>query len=715
MDLSKEKSPSLRSLKNSQIDNSTNTIDSLKPRKTYLEIFKDKLNYVGPNFSLSEKPIGTYSNLYKDGIRMFDDLEKNNNNSIVNSLKNSGIGPSKSEKSVSYINNRKKIKSPFKNNLLKNPYERLNFHYDINKSLDKKKKGKKSKNKRIKSEEEILSKTMNEENIINEIEKELDSEIENNDEENKNEKMNQIIYNENEKKIDNRNNLFRKSNGYDIKKYNHVYGVNTFNPNRILSLKEWNFRNNQFEKLKFDLYGKNNLNNNRFFDDYLFSNYSNNRSNFLFGNNKGFFQNLFNSGKKFHLKNYKNHYSRLIKHSHSCKNKKSKSNKYFNPNDPEIQKFLKRSKTYDFLFSHKDFYLINDLLNDLHNNFYKTNGIRKGILKDFKTNSIYKRNGRYNLQNTHFKTLDHLDKRKNLKFKNSYDHKRKNLKSLLLINGKKVDDTSNLSFVDSLQIDYFNNDDTNERINLLINKLKQSSQEKNNLLKCYRDQYKKDLKELQNEKNNLQEKKLIHNKEKQLKKVNEKLKTKNINNSIKKGHYKTLSINLRSKNYNLNEFDNDKKDNDNDIKNLTSENEFHKAKSDINLLTESNSSKDYKINSTERKYNKIFSVCKTERIDLNNNYALKSRNNNKFKIRKSESDIFDYNRNNNNFTEKNNYINKVKEDLEDLKKGKLNNSTSYSYNNLNKINRKINIMPVNKLNDVVEMKDFYYNLNTKFK
>ena len=208
---------------------------------------------------------------------------------------------------------------------------------------------------------------------------------------------------------------------------------------------------------------------------------------------------------------------------------------------------------------------------------------------------------------------------------------------------------------------------------------------------------------------------MIHNKEKQLKKVNEKIKTKNINNSIKKGHYKTLSINLRSKNYNLNEFDNDKKDNDNDIKNLTSENEFHKAKSDINLLTESNSSKDYKINSTERKYNKIFSVCKTERIDLNNNYALKSRNNNKFKIRKSESDIFDYNRNNNNFTEKNNYINKVKEDLEDLKKGKLNNSTSYSYNNLNKINRKINIMPVNKLNDVVEMKDFYYNLNTKFK
>ena len=109
----------------------------------------------------------------------------------------------------------------------------------------------------------------------------------------------------NDKKIENRNNLFRKTNEYDIKKYNHVYGVNTFGHNRILSLKEWNFKNNQFEKLKFDLYGKNHFNFNRFFDnDKLFSNYNNSKSNFHFGNNKGFFQNLFSSGKKFHFKNY---------------------------------------------------------------------------------------------------------------------------------------------------------------------------------------------------------------------------------------------------------------------------------------------------------------------------------------------------------------------------------------------------------------------------
>ena len=93
MDLSKDKSPSLRSLKNSQIDNSINTIYSQKLRKTYLEIFKDKLNYVGPNFQLSEKPTRAYSNLYKDEIRIFNEIEKNNNNFI--SLKNSIITLSK--------------------------------------------------------------------------------------------------------------------------------------------------------------------------------------------------------------------------------------------------------------------------------------------------------------------------------------------------------------------------------------------------------------------------------------------------------------------------------------------------------------------------------------------------------------------------------------------------------------------------------------------
>ena len=717
MDLSKEKSPSLRSLKNSQIDNSMNIIDSQKLRKTYLEIFKDKLNYVGPNFQLSEKPTGAYSNLYKDGIRMFDEIEKNNNSNF-SSLKNSTIAPSKSEKNVSYMGGRKKLKSPFKNNLSKNPYEKLNFPYNINKSMDKKKKEKKAK-KKIKSEDEILSKTINsengnEENIIDEIEKKLEPEIENNNsiENNKKQKMKKIMFNDNpiynDKKIENRNNLFRKTNEYDIKKYNHVYGVNTFGHNRILSLKEWNFKNNQFEKLKFDLYGKNHFNFNRFFDnDKLFSNYNNSKSNFHFRNNKGFFQNLFSSGKKFHFKNYKNHYSHLLKHSHSCINKKSKSDKFFDLNHPEIKKFLKKSKTYDFLFNNKDLSLINDLLNDLHYNFYKTNGIRKGILKDFKSNSIYKRNPALKYQNNRFNTMDHLDKRKKLKFKNGYDNKRKSLKNLLLINGKRIDDTY-LSFFDSIQADYFNNDDTNERINLLIHKIKKSNLEKNNILKCYQEQCQKDLKELQNEKNDLQEKKFSYFKEKRLKKVNEKLKPKSRNSNIKKGHSKTLSINLKSNNKNLIQFENY-----NDNENLN--NNFQKAKSNINLLTEPTTNKDYnKINSSERNYrNWEFSTCKTERIDLENNNNLKSRNN-KAICRKSFSDIFDYKRNN-EISEKNDYINKVKEDLEYLKKEKLNKSTSYSANNLNQINKKINIMPVNSLKDVVEMKDFYYNLNTKLK
>ena len=69
--------------------------------------------------------------------------------------------------------------------------------------MDKKKKEKKAK-KKIKNEDEILSKTINsengnEENIIDEIEKKLDPEIENNNsiENNKKQKMKKIMFNDN--------------------------------------------------------------------------------------------------------------------------------------------------------------------------------------------------------------------------------------------------------------------------------------------------------------------------------------------------------------------------------------------------------------------------------------------------------------------------------------------------------------------------------------
>ena len=69
--------------------NNTSSLDKLhynqknQRRQSYSELFMLKLNYVSNDIGLSQKSEGAYSNFYKDGKRVFDDLEKSN------SLKNS--------------------------------------------------------------------------------------------------------------------------------------------------------------------------------------------------------------------------------------------------------------------------------------------------------------------------------------------------------------------------------------------------------------------------------------------------------------------------------------------------------------------------------------------------------------------------------------------------------------------------------------------------
>ncbi len=79
-----------RKLKRRATINNTSSADKIKlndqknqRRQSYSELFLLKLNYVSNDIGLSQKLEGSYSNLYKDGKRVFDDLEKSN------SLKNS--------------------------------------------------------------------------------------------------------------------------------------------------------------------------------------------------------------------------------------------------------------------------------------------------------------------------------------------------------------------------------------------------------------------------------------------------------------------------------------------------------------------------------------------------------------------------------------------------------------------------------------------------
>ena len=56
-------------------------------RGSYCDLFKLKQSYVSNDFSLTQKPESGYSILYKDGVRVFEDVEKGNvNNSIKSSF-----------------------------------------------------------------------------------------------------------------------------------------------------------------------------------------------------------------------------------------------------------------------------------------------------------------------------------------------------------------------------------------------------------------------------------------------------------------------------------------------------------------------------------------------------------------------------------------------------------------------------------------------------
>ena len=91
---SPSKSNSSGKTKKSKIKISTTTlkVEKLpsKPsgrRGSYCDLFKLKQSYVSNDFSLTQKPETGYSILYKDGVRVFEDVEKSNN--VNNSIRSS--------------------------------------------------------------------------------------------------------------------------------------------------------------------------------------------------------------------------------------------------------------------------------------------------------------------------------------------------------------------------------------------------------------------------------------------------------------------------------------------------------------------------------------------------------------------------------------------------------------------------------------------------
>ena len=242
--------------------------------------------------------------------------------------------------------------------------------------------------------------------------------------------------------------------------------------------------------------------------------------------------------------------------------------------------------------------------------------------------------------------------------------------------------------------------ETTEKINNFINQIREKSKHKNNILKIYKEQSEKQLQKLKIEKKELKEKKNILNQEKLIKyykigkNENEKKREK-----WKNSHNKILSINLS--NQITNEYENN-----NSILNKR----LSKAKSDLNILSEPIYTKKQSNFSSEKNSYRRFSENKKELINLDNCNNQNSVNNINSILRKSESFIINSYYLKNTITERNtNFLEIMKEDMKDFKKKKF--KESYSLTTLRKTKRKNYIMPVNSLEDVIQIKDAYINLS----
>ena len=647
-----------------------------KEKSSYSNIFKEKLKYVSTDIGLSQNKNGSYSNLYKDGIKM--NTEDFDNKSCA-SLKNSTI-LSQSERFMTAGNspNKKYIYSPLKTSPFKkkNPIIVSPF-----------KKGKKGTNNDFN-----LVKCENGEEYF----KSFNSRKKNsNDDDNKNKDKNSF-----RKSNKNKKSVKSPSKNKNNKTFNDeiVKSINGLINNDIKEVDEEDEKDNQLGNKLYNLINIDEDDSKKNSQKQLNSNKSN-KKNMLLKNN--------NSYEGF-----------------------SKKNKYFDLNISEIEKYLKKSNSCQFSYNYKDFETIKELLGydksikninkkDLNKNISNDNEYKKSdktkiktifskgkninnitnvLVKSIKNNSNSIFN---NKKNSNEEQNNINDSNSN---KNSLECQKRNCQSYILRKGKKIIKSEN----SSINVDSVNSDDntqlkksieeTNEEINNLIKKIRESSKDKNDILINYKQQHEKELEKLMKEKSDLKMKKFKLFQEKAHKNQNKK--PKNENESFRKD-WKKLLINLPTQNTLQNSNQKEKKHN-----NL----KLSKARSDLSILSEPmNSNKEFIFNKKEKKYFSFRKISESKKDSKSSFNKSNSINNNNDKLGKNESLIIHGYDNKNNSVDKNTYLEIVKEDMKNLKLNKLSNNILYKPRR--KINSKNYIMPVNNLNDVIKIKDAYYNIN----
>ena len=696
--------------KNKNVIPNTSSVDKIQynqknqRRQSYSELFLLKLNYVSNDIGLSQKPEGAYSNFYKDGKRVFEDIEKSN------SLKNSFVLPnSKTElKEIKY--RRRASLQP-------------NFNFDFLKFFGDKKKKKDNNESNSNSSNSNSSKSSDSNNSSFVSSKSSDEDIETKAKK----KMEQIEKEKELRKSIKKNSL--KNN--DEKRKNLIgNGIILEDPNEN---KDHNANNEDDDEDE---------------DKGNFNTISRNLKNIfnirdLLKEQLDKINNLDEDMKK-----------QILRRNNSFKNFNNKYQKDFILNKKDLEKFFKRSKSLENYF--KDY-----------NKKYNMNNIEEIIYRNLNDNKNRKLNlegdlieGRINQTNdetlnmkTNFNSPNNQQLTKSkydnktlgnenvtptaLKFNedlNSSEIKNKNVESFLtrgkisFLEFDEIDKKVVNKFIKNNQLDIKTEikkeeNETNQVIDNLIEKIKEKNKEKINILNTFKEEQEKKINELKQKKNELEEKKLQLNKEKKEKEIEkEKIRQSRINrNKISnlKTHYKTISIQVKDS---LDHFNNNN-DSINNGKNyekslnLLSEpivtkkekkfimrNNLRKELMNSNVTLENNNINDELNNNIMNNFN----YDNFKNINMSNRSSLLSPKT------IDEKESLRYSNNTIQVKKGISYLRLLKRDMNEFYKKKYETKKPNLIENWTKKNIKDYIMPVNDLDDVIQINNIYMNLSPNF-
>ena len=710
-----------------------------KRRSSYSDLFLLKLNYIPNDFSLSQKPESGYSNLYKNGIRVFDELDKENSNSFKSSFTLSN-NVSKTSLDKKYMRRSSLQPNFFRNqnfDFLNCGDDSLGNKYDKNntgrstRNLSKKKKHKKKK-KNNSSYSESNSDSSNSGSDI--------SSNSNSDIEEKARKKLGLFEKERELKKNNSDKIEGKSLRNSFQELNN-------NNNEVFSHRK-NRKNKTVrlnaceERIKYLLGNgsiiKDHVNNQiikEVEEEYEDGRLSNNILSNSLKNTKGnFWKRDLLKEQLDKINEMEDEVKKLIlKKNHSFNNIKTKNVEEMILDKKDFYKFFHRSKSLGNVLIKNKRYNMNNIENIIKKNKELNSKIYNKDLKGEEYKKL-KLDGI-----TYDETANNTNEKVNspsslLKLNpdelNSSEIKKKNGESFFTkgkISFLEIENDNKKNYSKIFKKNYLNNisnsekkkeDDSYKIINDLLNKIKSKNTENKNILNLYKEENEKELEHLKKQKEEIKERKIQFSKEKK-EKENEKIKqysekrNRNKNKIFENAKFNSKTIATTLPIYPT--YESKTKLNEKNLqflsepiltskeKNLMS---FKHSLNETEILspkkeTDSNNLNEDNLNNIIDNDNIISSNVSLNIDELNN---LKSINNKSIQdnIRNKPVKVKNERK----------YLNMLKNDMLGLNQRKNNIKKPWPINIIQlKKCRKDYIMPVNDMDDVIEINNVYMSLN----